>query len=274
VTQQLITVLGMTCGIWQMRPLVRSYVEAWSPRPGDQPNILTISLRKPIAVPLWVDPLDLQTIFAPALAKSEASGVAPGRRRCRNASPCRHNSGSPAAHSKQMRAKQPADKYPVISDEFDDPRSLHAKVFDIECRDGRLLISGSANATLPALAGGNIEAVVARIVEPTRSLGWRAMGEVMLPTVAGDTGHDFEWRPCLAARFNGEIVEGLLFGQEHPEGEWTGALRCGSRTERLRHAVNVAGTGAFRFLPEASDMTGFPSSTQLVLERDGVEVRG
>ena len=39
VSRQLDTIPGMTCGMWQMRPLSRGYVEARSPRPQEQPNI-------------------------------------------------------------------------------------------------------------------------------------------------------------------------------------------------------------------------------------------
>jgi hypothetical protein len=43
-------------------------------------------------------------------------------------------------------------------------RKLHAKAFEILCRDGRLVVSGSANGTTAALTGnGNVEACVLRI---------------------------------------------------------------------------------------------------------------
>lgn len=59
-----------------------------------------------------------------------------------------------------------------ISEPFgEDPRHLHAKCFEIICRRGRMLMTGSANATLSALGTGNIEASLVRIQRDT-FLGW------------------------------------------------------------------------------------------------------
>lgn len=56
--------------------------------------------------------------------------------------------------------------------EEDAPRPLHAKAVEVLCHRGRILLSGSANATIAALgANRNVEACVARIQrEPT--VGW------------------------------------------------------------------------------------------------------
>ncbi|TGQ70833.1 hypothetical protein EN805_00015 [bacterium M00.F.Ca.ET.162.01.1.1] len=52
------------------------------------------------------------------------------------------------------------------------PRKLHAKAFEIICRRGRLLVSGSPNASTAALgAGRNVEACVARM-QRNRTVGW------------------------------------------------------------------------------------------------------
>lgn len=55
----------------------------------------------------------------------------------------------------------------------DDSRSLHAKCIEILCRRGRLLMSGSANATNAALFMGNVEASLVRIQRNTLR-GWDA----------------------------------------------------------------------------------------------------
>jgi hypothetical protein len=55
----------------------------------------------------------------------------------------------------------------------DDPRHLHAKCFEVLCRRGRLIMSGSANATRAALFSGNIEASLVRIQRETL-IGWDA----------------------------------------------------------------------------------------------------
>jgi len=55
----------------------------------------------------------------------------------------------------------------------DKPRRLHAKVFEVVCKHGRVLLSGSANATVAALGNGrNVEACIARMQRERRK-GWR-----------------------------------------------------------------------------------------------------
>lgn len=59
-----------------------------------------------------------------------------------------------------------------VSGEYsDDGRLLHAKCFEIRCAKGRLIVSGSANATRAALANGNVESAVVRI-QPDASVYW------------------------------------------------------------------------------------------------------
>jgi hypothetical protein len=54
----------------------------------------------------------------------------------------------------------------------DKPRRLHAKVFEVSCRHGRIVMSGSPNATWAALeAGQNVEACIVRI-QRERTVGW------------------------------------------------------------------------------------------------------
>ena len=48
-----------------------------------------------------------------------------------------------------------------------DGRPLHAKAFEIVCRRGRLLVSGSANATMAALAGNAMSRCVWRVFSAT-----------------------------------------------------------------------------------------------------------
>lgn len=75
----------------------------------------------------------------------------------------------PRAASTPIRAVRiaPLDASPEAE------RRLHAKVFEILCRRGRLLVTGSANGTNAALGrDGNIEACVLRILR-NRTTGWR-----------------------------------------------------------------------------------------------------
>lgn len=63
-------------------------------------------------------------------------------------------------------------------------RPLHAKAFEILCRHGRLLVSGSANGTSAGLGrDGNIEACVLRI-QRERSVGW-TLASAVWPEVQG-----------------------------------------------------------------------------------------
>lgn len=109
----------------------------------------------------------------------------------------------------------------VTSDLFEDHRSLHSKLFDIECKRGRLIVTGSANATLPALSGRNVEAVVVRPADISTSLGWRA-------TTRSDSVSTEEREPAssggagLVVDFNGGIVTGRVAGM-------ASGLRWGTR---------------------------------------------
>ena len=72
---------GMTCRMWQMRPLSRGYVEARSPRPRDQPNINPryfseeTDCRAAVGGLRWIRRL----FAAPALAKYVVAETVPGR---------------------------------------------------------------------------------------------------------------------------------------------------------------------------------------------------
>ena len=75
------TMPGMTCRMWQMRPLSRGYVEARSPRPEDQPNINPryfsdeTDCRAAVGGLRWIRRL----FAAPALAKYVVAETVPGR---------------------------------------------------------------------------------------------------------------------------------------------------------------------------------------------------
>jgi len=81
VTRQLDTLPGMTCGMWQMRPQSRGYVEARSPRPEEQPNINPryfsedADRRAAIGGLRWIRRL----FAAPALAKYVVAETVPGK---------------------------------------------------------------------------------------------------------------------------------------------------------------------------------------------------
>jgi choline dehydrogenase len=81
VTRQLDSLPGMTCGMWQMRPQSRGYVEARSPRPEEQPTINPryfsedADRRAAIGGLRWIRRL----FAAPALAKYVVAETVPGK---------------------------------------------------------------------------------------------------------------------------------------------------------------------------------------------------
>jgi hypothetical protein len=162
---------------------------------------------------------------------------------------------------------------PVACDLFGDTRPLHAKLFDIECRRGRLLIAGSANATLPALSGRNVEAVVARITDRAHSLGWRPSG-THEGEATGERPPDEAFGPCIVAHFDGCFIAGRIFGMRSPQGDWSASLSSGTRRE-ASGIVDADREGRFSLVPpESIDPIALPSSAQVILERDGAELRG
>lgn len=79
--------------------------------------------------------------------------------------------GVAASHwPRRSRTKVQAVRVALL--EAQGPRRLHAKAFEIQCRRGRVLLSGSANGTAAALGRDrNIEVCVARI-QRERTVGW------------------------------------------------------------------------------------------------------
>lgn len=75
----------------------------------------------------------------------------------------------------------------------EEPRRLHAKAFEILCRRGRIVVSGSANGTTAALdANRNIEACIVR-VQRGRRAGWRHRpAQPLDPPSVPDEEHDKE----------------------------------------------------------------------------------
>ena len=95
----------------------------------------------------------------------------------------------------------------------DDDRHLHAKCFEILCRRGRLIMSGSANATNAALFSGNVEASLVRIQRDTL-VGWEsqpAIKPVSLSLVDEHEEKDVQQRVgILRGVLEGERVMGQV----------------------------------------------------------------
>ncbi len=94
-----------------------------------------------------------------------------------------------------------------------DSRPLHAKAYEIVCRDGRLLVSGSANASRRALeTDGNVEAVVLRVQRDGFSAwGWTpTKGPSFLPTAHEASETDEQPMGVVRAQLSGETLQGWV----------------------------------------------------------------
>jgi hypothetical protein len=93
------------------------------------------------------------------------------------------------------------------------PRRLHAKAFEVMCKRGRVLLSGSANATTAALGSNrNVEACVARIQRATRA-GWKfSAAEPPELRVAPEEEAEEDSEVCgvLRAILEGERIAGQI----------------------------------------------------------------
>ncbi|MXP65612.1 hypothetical protein E0493_19880 [Roseomonas sp. M0104] len=160
---------------------------------------------------------------------------------------------------------------PVASGAFADPsKPLHAKLLEVVCRRGRLLLSGSANATRAALLGeGNVELGVLRIATGATRFGWRSCAEPAAPADAREEDI-LASSPCLAARLEGDRITGRVLGAERPGGLWRAALAEGPEVE-----VRVEDDGRFSLaVAETGDPLRLGRAAQLVLARDAVEAAG
>lgn len=98
-----------------------------------------------------------------------------------------------------------------VMTEADQPRRLHAKAFEILCRQGRIVVSGSANATGAALeADGNVEACLMRIQRECK-VGWSFVpAEVPDPQPALENEDEKDLQKCgvLRAVLDGDSLRG------------------------------------------------------------------
>jgi len=133
------------------------------------------------------------------------------------------------------------------------PRLLHAKALEVVCRRGRVVLSGSANATTAALDHGrNVELCVARI-EHGAGIAWR-LGAASTPTtIAVPVPHAPEDGPVAG------VLRAVLHGEEL-RGWILTSFPCGpARVFRLTRSGNteIGGTVVSqdgRFLLRAQDL--------------------
>ena len=97
------------------------------------------------------------------------------------------------------------------------PRRLHAKAFEVICKRGRVLVSGSPNATWAAIHGGrNVEACVARI-QRAPTVGWRfSKAEVpeLITALDNEPENDETASGVLRAALEGDQITGHVLTPE------------------------------------------------------------
>jgi hypothetical protein len=115
-------------------------------------------------------------------------------------------------HGLTWPAGSQVEVFPVILDALNQdetPRPLHAKVFEIMCRRGRVIMSGSANATTAAIGQfRNVEASVVRIQRQTL-VGWSfkdTTAPMPLPPLDDEQKHS-ERPGVLRASLVGDRIE-------------------------------------------------------------------
>lgn len=165
---------------------------------------------------------------------------------------------------------------PVISESFSDPkRRLHAKAIDIACRRGRILFTGSVNATRPALCEArNIEIGVLRLLDAPDIYGWTPTTNTMGDVVNGSPPRSLS-RPILIAESEGQKVSGRIFGHKPTASMWQATLLSGGRSSLISAAVKIAGDGSFDLsVPDLTLEWRTAESVQLELSADDVRIRG
>lgn len=160
----------------------------------------------------------------------------------------------------------------VSSEYFDYGRPLHSKLFDIACARGRLVVTGSANATTAALLGRNIEAVVVRPTELSVTFGWEPTLRRSIQTI--ETREPEETiNEGLVLDYNGGAITGRVFGTSGA-GEWQAVLTSSVRRQSAGLVI-VDASGFFKFTPPPGiDPISLGSSAQVIFIRGTKELRG
>lgn len=155
-------------------------------------------------------------------------------------------------------------------------RPLHAKLMEVVCERGRMLLSGSANATKAALlANGNIEVCTLRI-EHEPSVGWSfQLAEPPIPcqlSSEADDPDDRERLLVLTGKVEGMSVHGRVI-ERFPTGSAQVAYRVGARWEDCG-AVSIDSAGRFSFLLPSEVGWGEGQIVLRLIATDGSQARG
>jgi hypothetical protein len=100
-----------------------------------------------------------------------------------------------------------------VDDLAGDLRPLHAKAFEVHCRKGSFIVSGSANGTRAALYGPNVEACVARIQTVPAASWLLSPAQALPPMPPAEEVVDADAPPqpaILRSRLSGDVIEGRV----------------------------------------------------------------
>lgn len=155
----------------------------------------------------------------------------------------------------------------IIEPLAEDPRPLHAKVFEVLCRRGRVLMSGSANATMAALMQGrNIELSVVRIQrEPV--VGWHlAPSSSLEPSSAPavDNAAD-DQAGILRAELRGDKLNGEIL-TPFPVGGATVWQLTGSGPREIATTL-ISGGGRFLVMAKEMELEGWEAKRLVIRVR-------
>lgn len=167
---------------------------------------------------------------------------------------------APEAAPVVLELLQPAEK---------EQRPLHAKLIEIVCAQGRLIISGSVNASYPALSNpDNVELAVLRIVE-NRQIFARSPHTSELPKL--------EWTESpveqngkgiiLSASYSDGAIEGKLFSS-HSEGPWQAVIDLGGERHLLGE-VEVDRLGQFQLQAGWLEAAAYRTQRSTLVLRQG-----
>lgn len=115
-----------------------------------------------------------------------------------------------------------------------DHRRLHAKTMEIRCRNGRLLLAGSANATNAGLLGNNIEASVLRVQQDAK-VYWQSSPGIPPARLALDEEGVVDDRSevgVLHAKLEGDAVVGRIL-KPRGQGKMQASLRSPLRSAEV-----------------------------------------
>ncbi len=179
--------------------------------------------------------------------------------------------GFPFASTRKWKCKVSA----AMPDLTKETRPLHAKWFEAEFQRGVLTLTGSVNATWPALCTtDNIELGVLRI---SRASGtWIRWVKTPIPrtTSVEQEREERTKQPVLYAQLEaGGQLRGTVLARSDVEGRWEATLSdAADQFEVFNLAVDKSG-GFSADVPK-SERFAFASALQLTLEKAGKSVRG